>query len=126
MACHNQEEAWEELSNKRYMLYQMRRHEESAKVGDEALRVAEKTFGPNHPKTALSMNELAIVYQYLGKYAEADDLFKRALMIREQALGPKHPFVAATCEHMAALYRQIGKGDEAERFETRVRKTRSN
>ena len=121
-----QEALWEELIDKAGMLYQQGRYSEAAKVAEEALTVAEKTFGPNHPAVVTSLNNLAELYRAQGKYAEAEPLFKRALKINEKALGPDHPHVAAVCENMAELYKKIGKEDEAERLEQRARRIRSN
>jgi tetratricopeptide (TPR) repeat protein len=75
---------------------------------------------------ATSLNNLALVYQAQGRYADAEPLYERALAIKEEALGPDHPEVAVTCENMAELYRQIGKEGKAEKSEERARKIRSN
>ena len=120
-----QETLWWELSTEFIMLDQQGRYSEAAKVAEETLTVAEKTFGPEHPYMATSLNNLASVYHSQGKYAEAEPLYKRALKIREKAFGKDHPFVAAVCENMADLYRQIGKGSKAKKFEERAKKIRS-
>ena len=125
MAAHAQEELWEQLNSKVVKLYQQGRYAEAAKVAEEALTVAEKTFGPEHPDVATSLNNLAELYRAQGKYAEAEPLYKRSLAIREKVLGSNHPDVATTCENMAWLYRQIGKEDEAKKLEARVKNIRS-
>jgi acyl dehydratase len=51
-----QEELWEELFSKFIRLYEQRRYSEAAKVAEEALKVAEKTFGPDHPDVATSQS----------------------------------------------------------------------
>ena len=90
-----------------------------------ALRIWEKTLGPEHPYVAQSLINLAGLYDTQGKFAEAEPLYKQALAIVEKALGPNHPNVATVCENMADLYSQIGKEDEAEKLEARARKIRS-
>jgi len=77
---------WEELNAKVVQLYQQGRYAEATKVAQQALKVAEKTFGPEHPKVATSLKDLGILYDSQGKYAEAEPLYKRALAIREK--GP--------------------------------------
>jgi len=126
MAAEAQEALWKELNSKAGRLYQQGQYSLAAKVAEEALTVAERTFGPDHPRVAASLVNLAAVYEAQGRYAEAEFLYKRALGIVEKALGSDHPHVAATCENMAELYRQIGKEDEAKRLEERARKIRSN
>ena len=120
-----QEAQWKELISKVATLYQQGRHSEAANVAEEALAVAEKTFDPDHPDVAISLDNLAMVYQAQGRYSEAESLHKRALGIYEKALRPDHPHVATVCENMAELCRQIGKEDEAEKLEARARRIRA-
>jgi Flp pilus assembly protein TadD len=48
-------------------------------------------IGPEHPHTATSLNNLALLLDAQGDYAAARPLYARALAIREQMLGPEHP-----------------------------------
>jgi tetratricopeptide (TPR) repeat protein len=70
----------------------------------EALKVAEQTFGPDHPNVASSLNNLAEVYRAQESYADAEPLLKRALELREKALGPDHPAVAESLDNLVWLY----------------------
>ena len=65
-------------------------------------------FGVNHANYGIALNNLAIVYQSQGKYADAEGLYKRALAIREKALGAGHPDVADTLNNLANVYRDQG------------------
>ncbi len=94
---------WEELNAKVTVLYQQGRYSEASNVAEEALKVAEETFGPNHLNVALSLNNLAVLYQDQGKYAEAEPLFKRALEIEEKALPPLYDGVG---EYGKVLHRE--------------------
>ncbi|MCB1512661.1 MAG: CHAT domain-containing protein, partial [Hyphomicrobiaceae bacterium] len=58
----------------------------------------------NHPSVALSLHNLAVLYQAQGSFAAAEPLYRRSLAIREKALGPGHPDVANTLNNLAALY----------------------
>ncbi len=62
-------------------------------------------------------NSLALVYQHLGKYKEADRYFTYAAKIREQFLGIQSPALAETLEAHAALLRQLGREAEARKKE---------
>ncbi len=66
---------------------------EAEKQWSAALKEAEG-FGPQDPRLATTLNNLAGLYQAQGRYAEAEPLYKRALAIIEKALGPEHPPVA--------------------------------
>jgi tetratricopeptide (TPR) repeat protein len=65
-------------------------------------------------------NNLASVYQDLGKYADAEVIFKRALTIKEKALGPNHPDVATNLDNLAVLYSDQGRYADAEPLSKRA------
>ena len=44
---------------------------------------------------AISLNNLAALYDDQGRYGEAEPLYQRALGIREKVLGPEHGREAA-------------------------------
>ena len=49
----------------------------------KALAIRERALGPNHPPLALSLNNLAVLYEKMVMYDEAKKLFERADSIRE-------------------------------------------
>jgi len=57
----------------------------------QALELWKKLLGSEHPNVALSMNNLAALYDAQGRYAEAEPLFKQALTMCEKMLGVNHP-----------------------------------
>ena len=71
-------------------------------------------WGPDHPEVALSLNNLAALYDDEGKYSEAEPLYKRSLAIREKVFGPDHPDVANSLNNLAFLYQHQGNDAEAE------------
>ena len=71
-------------------------------------------MGKDHPDTATSLNNLAVLYRAQGKYAEAEPLYQRALAIYEQQLGQDHPDTASSLNNLAGLYKAQGKYAEAE------------
>lgn len=78
-----------------------------------ALRTAEG-IGPEDPRLALSLNNLALVYYAQHRYDEAEPLYQRAITITERALGPDHPNLAASLGNLAELYRKQERYVEAE------------
>jgi tetratricopeptide (TPR) repeat protein len=91
ISAYGQEKLWKELNSKIVILSQQGRYAEAAKLAEEALTVADKTFGPNHPHVATSLNNLAFLYQAQGKYAEADPLYKRSLKSGKKPLDRSIP-----------------------------------
>ena len=61
-------------------------------------RSAKRRSVPIIPMSRQSLNNLAVLYDEQGRYADAEPLYKRSLAIREKALGPDHPDVAAIAE----------------------------
>ena len=80
----------------------------------EALRIRQKVLGPEHPDTALSLNNLGTLYQDMGEYAKAEPLYQEALRIRQKVLGPEHPDTAESLNNLAALYWAMGEYAKAE------------
>ena len=97
-----QEARFRELNERAVKFYQQGRYSEAVQVAEQALKVAENTFGPEHPDVATSLNNLALFYHSQGKYTEAEPFYKRSLTIREKALGPYHPDVAQSLNNLAS------------------------
>ena len=109
-----QEVLWEKLNGKAKTLFKQKRFPDALSVAEEALKVAEDTFGPDHPKVAISLNYIAELYVIKGTYAEIEPLYKRALEINEKALGSDNPDVAISLNNLAELYYNQGRYKEAE------------
>jgi tetratricopeptide (TPR) repeat protein len=58
---------------------------------ERALAPRERVLGADHPDTALSLNNLAGLYQAQGAYERALPLYERALAICKRVLGPTTP-----------------------------------
>jgi len=114
VSAHSQENLWYELNHKVRELHKQGQYSEATNVAKEALKVAENTFGPDHPRTATSLNNLGEVYRAQGRYAEAEPLYKRALEIGEKAFGPNHSQVATFLNNLGEVYRAKGKYAEDE------------
>jgi tetratricopeptide (TPR) repeat protein len=89
-------------------------HQRAVEVGKQALELAEKNLGPDHPDVADSLHILAEIYRSQGEYAQAEPLFKRSLAIAEEAFGPDDQYVAAVLEDLARLYAAQRQFAEAE------------
>jgi CHAT domain-containing protein len=71
-------------------------------------------LGKEHPSVAHSLNNLAVLYQEMGNYSQAEPLYQRALAIYEKMLGKEHPSVAQSLNNLAELYRNIGNYSQTE------------
>lgn len=111
---HAQETEWKKLDQKSGALYIQGNYGHAVILAIQALNVAEKTFGPDHPNVAQSLNRVGLLYKAEGQYALAEPLLKRALSIRETALGPDHMDVATSLNNLASLYGSQAQYAQAE------------
>jgi len=80
-----------------------------------SLAIRERLLGPDHPRVARVLNNLAEVYRHEpDRAAEAESLFLRALEISERTLGPDHASTAYPLNNLAFHYKRMGRYDEAE------------
>jgi tRNA (mo5U34)-methyltransferase len=67
------------------------------------------------PAFGSRLNNLAVIRQAEGRFAEADGLYKQSLSVWEQTLEPEHPKIAQSLSNRASLYRLMYEFHEAER-----------
>jgi tetratricopeptide (TPR) repeat protein len=79
-----------------------------------ALAISEKSFGPDHPNVATSLNNLTGLLGATNRLAEAEPLYRRALAIDEKSFGPDHPEVATNLNNLAGLLQDTNRLNEAE------------
>jgi tetratricopeptide (TPR) repeat protein len=104
---------WQRLDRRARELRSRGEYDRAVAVAKEAIRLAEKEAGPDHPDVARSLNRLAGLYGVQGRYVEAQPLYERALAIRETALGPDHPALATSLNNLGLLHHRRGRYAEA-------------
>ena len=67
------------------------KYAEAEPLALQALEVSLEKNGPDHPDTATSLRNLALLYDTQGKYGLAEPLYKRAIAILDSAFGERHP-----------------------------------
>jgi tetratricopeptide (TPR) repeat protein len=72
---------------------------------ERAVALAEQLVGPDHPVTAVSLNNLAQLVQAGGDLTAARPPLERALAIREHALGTDHPDTVQSLNSLGLLLR---------------------
>lgn len=104
---------WQELNNQasafaeanQYQLADPVDYEHAIAIAEQAIVVAEKDAGTQHPDVAISLSLLAKIHLQQGKYGEAEAPSLRALAIREKAFGPDAIEVTKSLDSLASLYR---------------------
>ena len=102
------------LSERAAEFYERGTYEEAIKVAQQALALAERMLGPDHPDTLSGVNDLGVFYQAQGRMGEAEPLLKRAVAGREKALGPEDPATLMSIDFLGSLYLALGRYGEAE------------
>ena len=105
---------WRSLNQEVMAHYRAGDYGKAGALAREALAIAENTFGTDHPNTARSLNNLAVVLRDQGRYGEAELLHRQALAIGQKVLGAEHPNTAASLNNLAAVLDAQGRYGEAE------------
>ena len=111
---------WEVLTSEVMKLYSSGDYTQGVKVAKHALQVAQQNDGPDHPNVALSLSNLAELYEAQKEYTKAEQLYKRSLGILEKAFGQDNQFLVPTLLNMASLYNNIGRENEAQQMTERA------
>ena len=89
---------------------------------DKALEVynrlieLEESYGKEHPDTAMSYNNIGIVYSDRSDYDKALEYYKLALEIQEKVLGKEHPDTARSYGNIGLVYKNRGDYNKALEF----------
>jgi tetratricopeptide (TPR) repeat protein len=92
-------------------------HAEAEPLMRSALAIDEKSFGPDHPKVAIRLNNLSILLQATNRLNEAEPLLRRVVDNSEKVereTGEMHPNFASVLNNLAALLQATNRLDEAE------------
>jgi tetratricopeptide (TPR) repeat protein len=96
-----------------YKLGALRDYGQAQPLLEQALAIEEKMRGAEHPYTASSLNNLALLLKSQGDYEGARPLYERALAIREKVLGTEHPDTAISLNNLAVLLGSQGDHEGA-------------
>ena len=58
-------------------LYEQGRYQEAIELAEKTLAEREKAYGPEDPRVAFNLNNLAKLYESLGRYQEALPMYER-------------------------------------------------
>jgi CHAT domain-containing protein/Tfp pilus assembly protein PilF len=87
---------------------------------ERTLPLLERSVGPDHPRTATVVRQLASFRTTDGDYVQADAMLHRALEIHERALGPDDPQVGLTLRNLGYLLERRGDLTKAEEVDLRA------
>jgi tetratricopeptide (TPR) repeat protein len=91
-----------------YRHYALGAYARARPLYERALALREKRLGPEHPDTAETLNNLALLLRDEGNRAAARPLLEQALAINEKTFGPEHGATATSLNNLALLLRDEG------------------
>jgi tetratricopeptide (TPR) repeat protein len=97
------------------------RHEEAARLCQDALGRLRAEFGPDHPIVVRGLENLGTAYSELGRREEAGEAFRQALDMAEARLEPDHPTYGLVLNNYAWFLRRGGDKTNARKYEARAR-----
>jgi tetratricopeptide (TPR) repeat protein len=113
-AARLQPSSWQYAQSAGSLAHEMGDYAVAASFQEAAMNIVTSEAGPDAPETAEALNGLALTYQSLARYIDAEPLLRRAIEIDEKVLGKDHPNVARDYNNLAVLLRDQGKYDQAE------------
>ena len=84
-------------------------------IEGRSLTIREQQLGTDHPDLAQSLNNLASLYDAMGRYGEAEPLYLRALGIWINALPENHPSIKTGFANFAGMVQaalEAGQADQ--------------
>jgi tetratricopeptide (TPR) repeat protein len=115
LACPaSQSDEFNLLNQQVQTLYKQGKYQEAIPLAEKAVELAKRVYGPEHPDTATSLNNLGKLYREMGEYAKAEPPLQEALRIRQKVLGPEHPDTATSLANLGSLYWAMGEYAKAE------------
>lgn len=106
--------SWKALSDRMAELSRAGQYAEAAKVGEEAVKAAEESFGDSDVNVAGTLDALAVIYFVQGNLSEAVPLAQRALSIYESRVGMDAREIVNPAKILGAIYLMRGDLDKAE------------
>lgn len=91
---------------------------------EKALKIKEEKLGKEHPSTAATYSNLALVCNKKGDHDRAIELYKNALNVFERKLCKDHPEMATIYNNLAGVYGDKGDYDRAIEFYEKALKIR--
>ncbi|MCA9607866.1 MAG: tetratricopeptide repeat-containing protein, partial [Myxococcales bacterium] len=95
-------------------LRRLGRYDDATATLEEALAIFRATLGDDHPRVAVTLNNLGATFADHRDFSGARRAHEEALSIRERALGPDHPEVASSANNLGVALMEQGEYDAAE------------
>jgi CHAT domain-containing protein/tetratricopeptide (TPR) repeat protein len=110
-----QYQRWYDLSEQAEKLNEQGNYAAALPIEQQALQVAQSTWGPTERHVALSANFLGVLEMYLEKFSDAESHLNQALAIDTKNEGADGKDTATDLANLGELYQQRGNYPAAEK-----------
>ena len=101
-------------------------YNEALDVAEQQMRLLRENYGEGHHEYATSMNNVATLYQALGRHRDAEPLLQQASRVQERTLGGDHPHTVASLQNLATVYAAMGEQAMAESMNMIVKQKKAS
>ena len=80
---------------------------------EKGYRLTKEVLGEKHSLTLTSLNNLAFIYNAVGRLSEALPLYEKGYRLRKEVLGEKHSLTLTSLTNLGVSYKDLGRLSEA-------------
>lgn len=110
-----EEADWSALIKQGYASLRSGKYQAALEAYRAAARIAEQP-GHSLDRRAISFNAIGMVYEEMGRYADAEKVYRRSLAAMEQARGREDALYASMLANLGGSYSAQGRFREAEQL----------
>ena len=108
------------LGQRVHALFGAGSYREALDVAEQQKSLLKELHGSTHHEFATATNNVAALYQAIGRHAEAKPLLREASQIQGKILGDDHPHTVASLTNLATCLQTMGDVDAATAMQLRV------
>ena len=110
----------DDLSAQAAALYKQRKYAQAGALLEQALNLADRTYGPTDIQVAPVLVNLSSAYMSLERWDDAVRQLERAVPIEKAAFGPDDPILTTALANLALSLRKLGRLAEAEPLQRKL------
>lgn len=83
---------------------------------EQACALSKKHLSDTHPDYGVNLNNLALIYKWIGEYEKSIDVYKQAQEVYRASIGEEHKDYAILVNNIGSLLEHQGRFDEARQY----------
>ena len=115
-----QQALYKSLNKRMAILYKSGKTKQAIATAEEAMKVAEETFGKNHAYYYATLENLALLHVAEGNNKEAASLYEESFSVREGLLGKNNPKLKDVLEKLENCYKVLRADDKLQATQARI------